>query len=88
MNRIVRQVHLFWGLQHHLEWALPGPPRATGGPAQGYRENIAAPQTEQVSRRDCQCEALGTDFKFGKCRSLRTVTVTARRFEFEIPEFK
>ncbi len=28
------------------------------GRRRGYREYIAAPQTEQVSRRDCQCEAL------------------------------
>jgi hypothetical protein len=31
-NRIVRHVHLFWGLQHYREWALRGTPGARRGP--------------------------------------------------------
>ena len=60
--RIVRHVHLFWGQQPHPERALRGTQgalRAPGGPAQGYRENIADPrqskfQYETVSVKCCE----------------------------------
>jgi hypothetical protein len=52
--------------------------RPTGGPAQGYRENIAAPRQSKFQEETVSV----------KTSSLRTVTVTARdRLQLEIPEF-
>ena len=42
MNRIVRHVHLFWGLQHYREWALRGTPGARRGPPAAPRRATAS----------------------------------------------
>ncbi len=41
MNRIVRHVHLVWGLQHYPEWALRGTPGARRGPPAALRRATA-----------------------------------------------
>ena len=92
----MRHVHLFrvWGCSRRLpgpesessrspERALRGTPgarRAPGGPAQGYRENIAVPPDKaSFNKRLSVCLWHSeSDFKFGKSTEIHLTQAPAR----------